>query len=204
LSHYEACKEYSVGNRTYLTFGRYCQFDANNCLPVTWLPLFDKSDFVVETEYEDSEEYEVAKFQTSQSFALERVYQAIDKLSKYAVWEFLRPLEILRDELTHCSPDEGIELDVTQLWAMNEIFNHEVVHGAEAFSEMVQGLTGEEKQDVANLTELINKFSVGSISSIADLDALERMFVLFGTFEGVEEKEDLYSLEYFDQYWSRV
>lgn len=93
-----------------------------------------------DSQYEDCE---VAVYQTSHSAALERVELAIDRLKGYdSVWAFLRPLEILRDELKHCSQEETIELDVTQLWLMNETFEQGVAQGAAAFTRMLHSLTG--------------------------------------------------------------
>lgn len=53
------------------------------------------------------------------------------------------------------------------------------------------------------LTQLVNDFSVGKISSVTDLEYGEKMFVLIGTYWGQEDDEDLYPLEYFDEvYWA--
>ena len=44
-----------MGHRTYLALGARCGFEANNCLPATWLALFDVREFALETrrfEYE--------------------------------------------------------------------------------------------------------------------------------------------------------
>jgi hypothetical protein len=53
-----------MGNRTMLHLGNCCEFEANNCLPVTWLALFDPQEFAVETrrlEYEKVVPREVTK-----------------------------------------------------------------------------------------------------------------------------------------------
>ena len=53
------------------------------------------------------------------------------------------------------------------------------------------------------LSELVNEFSLGNISSVADLSPEDRMFVLIGTYWGNAEREEMYSLEYFDEaYWT--
>ena len=42
-----------MGNRTHLFLGDYCEFEANNCLPVTWLALFDSQEFVIERYFDE-------------------------------------------------------------------------------------------------------------------------------------------------------
>ena len=69
-----------MGNRTYLTFGNYCQFDANNCLPITWLALFLPQDFFTEGHQEDGEQYVIAFYQTSRELALQRLKEVINKI----------------------------------------------------------------------------------------------------------------------------
>jgi hypothetical protein len=241
-----------MGNRTHLFFGNYCEFEANNCLPVTWLALFDTREFLIEAYVEEPveheqfdgtdkkpeaerlqgllskiehvfkrgivksssgavqpqephapQEYFAAGYRTSQSKALQRVEMAIGKLKGHTpVWTFLRPLEILRDELKLCPQDAILNLDLTQLWAMNETFNQRVTQAVAAFTKMLNELTGQEEQDLSLLSQLVNDFTLGSVSSVADLDPEERMFVLIGTYWGDEERENLYSLEYFNEaYW---
>ena len=64
----------------------------------------------------------------------------------------------------------------------------------------LESLTGEERKDLEILNRFVNDYSMGTISSLADLDAEDRMFVLIGTYWG--EREDIYTLEYFEDYWS--
>ena len=193
-----------MGNRTALSIGSCCEFEANNCLPVTWLALFAAQEFLIETDEEDSEKYEVAVYRTSQTSALQRITQTIAKLKKHTpAWSYLRPLEILRDELGHCLPDEPITLDVTQLWAMNESFKQKVSGAISAFVEMLGKFTGDKEHDLATLDQLVNDLSTSIISSVADLSGEEKMFALIGTYWGDEEREALYSLEYFSEsYWN--
>jgi hypothetical protein len=196
-----------MGNRTYLTFGTRCEFDANNCLPVIWLALFEEPEFRIEMRRfedqseEDYEEDEVAVYQTSQLIALKRVDATIDKLKNHTpIWSYLRPLEILRDELEYCTSDTVIELNVTELWAKDEIFEQRVSQAPVAFKEMLDSLTGEAEADLRRLTELVNRFNIGKIVSIIELDSDSKMFVLIGSYSG--EAEDLYSFGYFDEaYW---
>jgi len=239
-----------MGNRTALFLGTRCEFEANNCLPITWLALFDSQDFVVETRRfehefetigkqeitrsspglwssirrllgmgkqlesesempvtaEDTpyEECEVAVFQTAQLTALERAESAIEKLkARTPVWAYLRPLEILKDELQHCSPDDLVELDVTQFyWAGNPIYGQRTPKGPSSFVSMIESLTGDEQADLDAVNQLVVAYSMASsISSVADLDPEMLMFVLIGTYWG--EREELYTLEYFDEaYWT--
>ncbi len=191
-----------MGNRTSLSLGTCCEFDANNCLPVTWLALFGSQDYLVEVHREGSEEYNVAGYRTSQLAALQRVESAIKRLKGHTpVWAYLRPLEILRDELGRCPPDETIELDVTQFWTKDEIFKHRVTQGAAAFANMLDILTGDEQQDLAILNRLVNDLNTANVASVSNLHPEVRMLVLIGTYWG--DLEDLYSLEYFDEaYWT--
>jgi hypothetical protein len=236
-----------MGNRTVLSFGTCCGFEANDCLPITWLALFAPQEFRVETrrfEYkktqlEDTqgslskfltsakralklgrnhipesdmglstegplyEECDVAVYQTSQRAALERVEAVIDRLvGQTPVWAYLRPLEILRDELRLCSSDQPVELDVTQFyWAGNQVYRQRVIEGPAAFAGMLTALSGDEARDLALLNQLVSEYSVFATPSVADLHPEDRMFVLIGTYWG--EREDLYTLEYFDEsYWT--
>jgi hypothetical protein len=166
--------------------------------------LFDTRYFLIETRHEGSEEYAVAVYQTSQPTALQRVESAIGRLKGHtSIWAYLHPLEVLRDELKRCPPDESIELDVTQFWAKDETFRRRVTLGAASFANMLDALTGDEQQDLAMLDALVGDLNVASISSVANLNPEDRMFVLIGTYWGNEELEDLYSLEYFsEEYWT--
>ena len=110
-----------MGNSTHLFLGDYCEFEANNCLPVTWLALFDTQEFIIERYQEDTEETIATGYRTNQSKALKRVESTIEKLQGHTpVWGFLRPLEILQEELKRCPQDATLNLDLTQLWAVNE------------------------------------------------------------------------------------
>jgi len=81
-----------MGNRTSLTFSDCCQFEANNCLPVTWLALYNPQEFLVETRHENLEDdedegYDVALYRTSHNTALKRVEQVINLLKgKTPAW----------------------------------------------------------------------------------------------------------------------
>ena len=144
----------------------------------------------------------MAGYRTSQLAALQRVESTIKRLKGHTpVWAYLRPLEILRDELRRCPPDEPIELDVTQFWTKDEIFKQRVTQSAAAFANMLDTLTGDEQQDLAILDRLVNDLSTENTSSVSNLHPEDRMLVLIGTYWG--DLEDLYSLEYFGEvYWT--
>lgn len=197
-----------MGNRTSLIFGDYCEFEANNCLPVTWLSLFASHELLVEIRHGDleeseGEEYEAALYQTSQANALERVEQAVISLKgRTPAWAFLRPLEIIRDELYLCSSTATIELDATQFWAISEAFQKNIAEAANAFQEMKAGFSGNEEHDISLLDRLVSSYNPGSISSIANMDPESRMFIMVGTYWGDPVREDLYSSDYFSEgYW---
>ena len=198
-----------MGNRTSLTFSDCCQFEANNCLPVTWLALFNSQEFFVETKHEnleddEDEEYEVAIYRTSHDSALKRIEQVINLLKgQTPVWAFLRPIELIKDELNLCSATEIIELDVTQFWAIDEAFQQKVPEAITTFNEMINGFTGDEKHDNLLLDQLVNRYSLGNGLSIVNMDSEERMFILIGTYWGDPVRGKLYSLEFFNKaYWT--
>ena len=99
-----------------------------------------------------------------------------------------------------CSAIETVELDVTQFWAKDEAFKQKVIEGPAAFANLLNGMTGDQQKDLATLDLLVDAYNIASISSVVDLDAEGRMFVLIGTYWG--EHENLYTLGYFDKdYW---
>jgi hypothetical protein len=149
------------------------------------------------------DEYEAAVYQTSQVAALRRVEGAIDRLKgQTPAWPFLRPLEILRDELRRCPPDETVELELTQFWAMDDARRERVRRAATAFGRWLDDVAGD-AGDIAALDRLVNDYTLGRVSSVADLHPEDRMFVLLGTYWGEPDREALYSLAHFDAaYWS--
>jgi hypothetical protein len=195
-------QEDSVGNRAMLSIGTCCEFEANNCLPVTWLSLFGSDDFVVETHQEGGEEFKMALYRTPRSAALQRVNSAISRLEgETPAWAYLRPLKILWDELQYCSSSETVELDVTQFWAKDEAYRQRVIDAASAFSDMLNTITGDETQDLVILDRFVDEYSIASVTTVADLHPENRMFILIGTYWG--EREHLYTLEYFGEtYWT--
>lgn len=161
-------------------------------------------DRVQPQEFHEPEEYDVAIYRTLQSKALKRVNFAISRLrGQTPIWAFLRPLEILRDELKLCTQDETIELDLTQFWAIGEPFGQRVSQAPNDFATLLDALSGDEEKDLTALNKLVNLYNRARISSVADLHPEDRMFVLIGTYWGDEEREAMYSLEYFNEaYWT--
>ncbi len=192
-----------MGNRTALIFDNCCEFEANNCLPITWLALFSPQEFLIETRHEDGEEYEVALFRTSREAALQRVVQVITSLKgQTPAWAFLRPIEILKDELNFCSSVNLIELNATQFYAIDESFRNKISNAVAAFQEMVSRFIGNSEHDIPMVTQLVNDYLLGNISSVSEIDSEERMFILIGTYWGDPEREELYSFDYFSEdYW---
>jgi hypothetical protein len=192
-----------MGNRMALTFSNCCEFEANDCLPITWLVLFSSQEFLIETRQEDGEEYEVTLYRTNRDTALKRVNQVINSLKgRTPAWAFLQPIEILKDELNFCSSAELIELDATQFWVIDESFQRKIANAATAFQEIVGDFVGNSEHDIPLVTQLVNEYSLETISSITEIDSEERMFILIGTYWGDPEREKLYSFDYFgDKYW---
>lgn len=196
-----------MGNYTRLLISSRCEFEAKNCLPVTWHPLFDPQDFLIVTRQEEpyGEEVQWALYRTSAGAALERVAQVIGRLRGHTpAWTFLRPLEILRDELGRCAPDELVELDVTPLAATNDVLNRRVAQAPAAFARMLQALSGDPEKDLAVLNELVGQYSLAKEVSLTDLGGEERMFLLIGTYWGDAERDAFYTLEYFGVCYRRA
>lgn len=191
-----------MGNRTYLFFESQCEFEANNCIPVTWLSLFEAQEFLIE---EDKDEESVAVgYKTSQSKALQRLDQFIHQLrTNPTIWQFFRPLEILKDELSLCSQETAVILDLTQFWAFNEVNQERTQHAVNLFENVINRFTRNQEEDLILLNQLVNQFNLANISSLSDLSCEDRMFVLIGMYFGNPIKEEKYSLDYFNtDYWT--
>jgi hypothetical protein len=195
-------KETVMGNRTCLFFESHCEFEANNCIPVTWLALFKPQEFLIE-EDKDGESVTVV-YKTSQSKALQRLDQLINQLRIYpTIWKFMRPMVILRDELSLCSQETAIILDLTEFWAIDKVYQDRTEHAVNLFEDAIRQVTENEEKHVILLNQLVNQFGFGNIPSLSDLSCEDRMFVLIGMYFGDPEKEEKYSLEYFDMsYWT--
>ena len=192
-----------MGNRTCLTFGNYCQFDANNCLPITWLALFTPQDFLTQEQEEDGDKSTFILYRTTRELAIQRIENVINKTKKNsAVWSFLRPLGLLKDELELCPASSEIELNMTQFWSIDSVFEQKTTQAASIFTSTINGFIGNGILDIKTLSELVKDFSLGNISSVSNLNSEEKMYVLIGFYEGNPEHEKLYSIAYFnDDYW---
>jgi hypothetical protein len=191
-----------MGNRTYLVFEKQCEFEANNCIPVTWLALFEPHDFFMEENVEEKDL--TAGYKTHSSKALQRLAQFINQLQKNPiVWSFFRPLEILRDELSACSQETAVILDLTQFWTIDEEYQDRILHAANIFEDVINRFTQNKEADLISLNTLVNQFALGHKVSLADITCEDLMFVLIGMYWGDPEKEAKYSLEYFNaSYWA--
>ena len=191
-----------MGNRTYLSLGKNCQFDANNCVPVTWLALFTPDEFEVLYDQEDPEEGEINIYRTSQSLALERLTKVIQQLKTSSVWGFLRPLEILKEELQTCLPTDIIELDVTQFDIMDGSSEMRAKQAVSDFRNFVNAVPSKETDDIVLFAKLVNKFELGSSTDINNLSSEDKMFLFIGGYSSSNAHEEKYSLAYFsDNYW---
>jgi len=191
-----------MGNRTSLVFESYCEFEANNCIPVTWLALFEPREFVIE---EDKDEESVAAgYKTSQLQALKRLDKYINQLRiNPTIWQFFRPLEVLKDELSQCPQETAVILDLTQFWVIDEVYQDRIKYAANLFEDVINRLTQNPKEDLTLLNQFVNQFCLGEISSLSDLSNEDRMFALIGMYFGDLAKEEKYTLDYFNtDYWT--
>lgn len=91
------------------------------------------------------------------------------------------PLEVLEEELKRCPADEEIVLDFTELWhhVGSRVLptDQPLRDAAAAFARLLDGLTGDEGRDRAELDRLVNVFGLSVAPfSVADLPAMERWF----------------------------
>ena len=195
---------YPFGAIAYLSLGDYCQFETSSCIPVTWLALFATGDWAVESRHRGPYEYTAVLYKTLRTEALQRVEAAIERATKYpSVWAYLRPLEVLRDELERCPPGARVELHATEVWEGSEAIRKQVRSGAADLAAMLEGLSGEGEENVASLSLLVDGLGYAAIRSLAELDAEARMLVLIGAYWGDPEREELYSRGCFSEdYWS--
>jgi hypothetical protein len=133
---------------------------------------------------------------------LARIKSVIPSLEdKNPVWGFLRPIEILRDEISQCPTDLTITLDVTQFWFCDERMQKQLEDAPRNFVQFVSGLTGNSRHDVSLLDELISLYNLARFSSVLDYPLDSLVFLLFGSFSG--RGEEKYSHEFFNEaFWS--
>jgi hypothetical protein len=207
-------------NRTHLFFEDFYEFEGTDCLPVTWLSLFDNDEYVVETSDESEERGGIvqmilsmfqspqdtgplqnfdtqqitlaAGYRTSQPDALERVELYIKKIRDHSpAWTFLQPLEILRDRLLACPEDATIVLDLTHFWVIDEENKRRSRDAVDEFAVMVNRLNGNAEHDLALIENLVQQFACDDCMSLNDLSPEECTPILIGA----EGQKELYSRE---------
>jgi tetratricopeptide (TPR) repeat protein len=191
-----------LGIRAYLTVDSCFQITSNNCIPVTWFALFRDGDLHPETVRDGYEQYETILYKTTAKRALTRIKSIVPSLEdKSPVWSFLRPIEILRDEISQCPTDSTITLDVTQFWFYDESMQQQLKDAPRNFSQFVSALTGNMSHDIALLDELISLYNLAQFSSMLNYPVDSLVFLLFGSLSG--RGEEKYSHEHFsEEFWA--
>lgn len=187
-----------MGNRAYLTLGSSGQFEANNCLPITWLALFNPSDFRQETRDFDGDLAEIVCFQTTAGQAQQNIQAILSKITLYPhILRYLWLLKLLYEELQQI-PEEIIELDVSEWVAINEQWATLMPTAPQLFQQLCTGFSGDEAQDLALLTQFVNQFKLDlPVQSLHQLNNEELSWLLVGFFEGEEALEEKYSPSFF-------
>ena len=193
--------EETLGNRAILQVGSCFELESSNCIPVTWFALYGDGDLHLETVRDGYEQYETILYKTTAKRALARITSVVPNLEdKTPVWSFLRPIEILRDEIYQCPPDRTISLDVTQFWFHDERMQKQLKDAPRNFLQFVSGLTGNRSYDIALLDELMSLYNLARFSSVLDYPLDNLVFLLFGSFSG--RGEEKYSHEFFNEaFW---
>jgi hypothetical protein len=190
-----------MGNRSRLIFGNVCEFEANNCLPIPWLALFRPEEFFIEED--PDEESTMIGYRTDQRNAFHRINLHIDMLRRDPVWKYLRTEEIFRDELAQCAPETDVQVDMTEFAFIDEAHQELAKQAIRIYQEEMEEIIINEDGWLSRINQLVNRFALGNISSLSEITDEERMFVLFGMYWGDPEKEEKYSLEYFNAaYWN--
>ena len=203
-------------NRTRLFFGDLFEFEGNDCLPVTWLSLFDNDEYVVEISDESGERGGLvqrilsmfqplqdtgplgsinsqqitlaAGYRTSQPEALERVELYIKRIKYHSpAWTFLRPLEVLRDRLLDCPEEATIILDLTQFWATDQECERRSRDAVDEFAVMVNNLNGNAEHDLALFENLVQLYVCDDSIALKALSPEECAPLLVGA-EGQKEQ----------------
>lgn len=191
-----------MGNRAILQADSCFEIESNNCIPVTWFALFGEGELHSEIVQDECEQYETVVYKTTAKRALARINSVIPSLEdKNPVWCFLRPIMILRDEISQCPTDHAITLDITQFWFHDERMQKHLKYAPRNFLQFVRGLTGDRSHDVALLDELISLYNLGHFSSLLDYPLDSLVFLLLGSFSG--KGAEKYSQEFFNEdFWS--
>lgn len=187
-----------MGNRAYLTLGSSGQFEANNCLPITWLALFNPSGFRQETRDFDGDLAEIFCFQTTAGQAQQNIQAILPKITLYPhILRYLWLLKLLYEELQQI-PEEIVELDVSEWVAINEQWVTLMPTAPQLFQQLCEHFSGDEVQDLALLTQFVNQFKLDlPVQTLRQLNNEELSWLLVGFFEGDEELEEKYSPSFF-------
>ena len=185
-----------------LQIGSCFEIESSNCIPVTWFALFGEGDLYSETVRDECEQYTIIVYKAPVQRVLARIKSVITSLEdKDPVWRFLRPIEILRDEISQCPTDLAITLDVTQFWFYDERMQKQLEDAPRNFCQFVSSLTGNGSHDVGLLDELISLYNLARFSSVLDYPLDSLVFLLCGSFSGRGEQK--YSHEFFNEaFWS--
>ena len=76
-----------MGNRAQLAFGTCCEFEANNCVPVTWLALFESDEFLIERRVEEPVQPVRKSIQTPEPRGFRKLLIAISRIFKREITE---------------------------------------------------------------------------------------------------------------------
>lgn len=186
-----------MGNKTTLQIGQKNEIEANNVIPISWLPLFSASDLEKEDKGDDGT---VITLKVSKETALTRIFQFSDFLEMYESYStYFRPIEILQSEISKLSTAETITLDLSSFWKVSQSYANNIILNLQHFSDVI---VGDRHFDAPTVTVLVNRFSLYDIEDVEALDAHTKMLVFFGTYWGDSEKEALYGERYFGPiYW---
>lgn len=189
-----------MGHKTTLQIGKKTEIEANNVIPISWLPLFSASDL----EKQDwGEKGTLLTLHVSKETALTRIFQFSDFLETYESYStYFRPIEILQAEIAKLEADEKIVLDLSQFWRVSKSYANNIILNLQHFSDVI---VGDRHFDAPDVTVLVNRFTLYKIEDVEKLDAYTKMLVFFGTYWGDAEKEALYSEKYFGPaYWGEA
>ena len=186
-----------MGNKTTLHIGKTIEIEANNVIPISWLPLFSASDLEKEDLGEAGSKITLC---VSKDTALTRIFQFSDFLKTYESYRiYFKPLEILQSEITELDVSEKIILDLSQFWNVSPTYANNIILNLQHFSDVI---VGDRQFDAPDVTVLLNRFTLYDIEDVETMDAHTKMLVFFGTYWGNTEKEALYNEKYFGPaYW---
>lgn len=189
-----------MGNKTTLHIGKTIEIEANNVIPISWLPLFSPSDLEKEDLGEAGSKITLC---VSKDTALTRIFQFSDFLETYESYStYFKPLEILQAEISELDASEKVVLDLSQFWNVSPTYANNIILNLQHFSDVI---VGDRQFDAPDVTVLVNRFTLYDIDDAEKLDAHTKMLVFFGTYWGDGEKEALFNEKYFGPaYWGEV